>query len=350
MRAALEAGVERVVYTSSVATIKPHDDGTPADETRPLTPETAIGAYKRSKVVAERVVEEMVAREGLPAVIVNPSTPIGPRDVKPTPTGRIIVEAANGKMPAFVDTGLNLALSTTWRRAICWPCTGAASASATSWAARTCSCRACSPTSPASSGGSPRPCGCRGRRLSGGLRVRARRADHRQGAARDDRRHPDVALPHVLLRRQGAGRARYAAGPTATACPTPSPGSVRRDISDDNRYRGALRQGHPRRELSVASHLIHPRHRGPILDFYYYVRAGDDVADNAGLSPERKIALLDGLADALTAKGPDDPEAAPLRRSLAERGLPPRHALELLDAFRMDAHKTRYETWDELAH
>ncbi|AWB20567.1 NAD-dependent dehydratase [Methylobacterium currus] len=108
MRAALEAGVERIVYTSSVATIKPHDDGTPADETRPLTPETAIGAYKRSKVVAERVVEEMVAREGLPAVIVNPSTPIGPRDVKPTPTGRIIVEAANGKMPAFVDTGLNL--------------------------------------------------------------------------------------------------------------------------------------------------------------------------------------------------------------------------------------------------
>ena len=109
MQAALKEGLERVVYTSSVATIRPHDDGTPADETRPLTPETAIGAYKRSKVVAERVVEEMVARERLPAVIVNPSTPIGPRDVKPTPTGRIIVEAANGKMPAFVDTGLNLA-------------------------------------------------------------------------------------------------------------------------------------------------------------------------------------------------------------------------------------------------
>ncbi|GBU16664.1 MULTISPECIES: hopanoid-associated sugar epimerase [Methylobacterium] len=109
MEAALKAGVERIVYTSSVATIKPHDDGTPADETRPLTPETAIGAYKRSKVVAERVVEEMVARDGLPAVIVNPSTPIGPRDVKPTPTGRIIQEAAMGRMPAFVDTGLNLA-------------------------------------------------------------------------------------------------------------------------------------------------------------------------------------------------------------------------------------------------
>ncbi|MEH3144959.1 MAG: NAD-dependent epimerase/dehydratase family protein [Methylobacterium frigidaeris] len=109
MQAALAAGVERVVYTSSVATIRPHDDGTPADETRPLTPETAIGAYKRSKVVAERVVEEMVARDRLPAVIVNPSTPIGPRDVKPTPTGRIILDAAQGRIPAFVDTGLNLA-------------------------------------------------------------------------------------------------------------------------------------------------------------------------------------------------------------------------------------------------
>lgn len=104
MRAALEQGVERVVYTSSVATITPGHD-----ETRPLTPETAIGIYKRSKVLAERAVEEMIEREGLPAVIVNPSTPIGPRDVKPTPTGRVIVEAASGKMPGFVDTGLNLA-------------------------------------------------------------------------------------------------------------------------------------------------------------------------------------------------------------------------------------------------
>jgi dihydroflavonol-4-reductase len=106
MRAALAAGVERIVYTSSVATLLPDPAG-PADETRPARPEEAIGAYKRSKVVAERLVERMVA-EGLPAVIVNPSTPIGPRDVRPTPTGRIIVEAANGRMPAFVDSGLNL--------------------------------------------------------------------------------------------------------------------------------------------------------------------------------------------------------------------------------------------------
>ncbi len=104
MRAALQEGLERVVYTSSVATITPGHD-----ETRPLTPETAIGIYKRSKVLAERAVEEMVERDNLPAVIVNPSTPIGPRDVRPTPTGRVIVEAASGKMPGFVDTGLNLA-------------------------------------------------------------------------------------------------------------------------------------------------------------------------------------------------------------------------------------------------
>ena len=112
MRAALASGVERVVYTSSVATLgipKGQDPMAPADESAPLTEQTAIGAYKRSKVIAERLVERMVTEDGLPAVIVNPSTPIGPRDVKPTPTGRIIVEAATGKVPAFVDTGLNLA-------------------------------------------------------------------------------------------------------------------------------------------------------------------------------------------------------------------------------------------------
>ena len=107
MEAALAAGVERVVYTSSVATLKPRDGG-PVDESRAAAPDQVVGAYKRSKVVAERLVEDMVAKRGLPAVIVQPSTPIGPRDVRPTPTGRIIVEAANGRMPAFVDSGLNL--------------------------------------------------------------------------------------------------------------------------------------------------------------------------------------------------------------------------------------------------
>jgi dihydroflavonol-4-reductase len=106
MTSALAAGVERTVYTSSVATLGL--DTLPADETAPLEPAQAIGAYKRSKVVAEREVERLIAEAGLQAVIVNPSTPIGPRDVRPTPTGRIIVEAAAGRMPAFVDTGLNL--------------------------------------------------------------------------------------------------------------------------------------------------------------------------------------------------------------------------------------------------
>lgn len=108
MRAALAARVRRVIHTSSVATLGFRDDGRPSDESLQLGPDEAVGAYKRSKVIAERLVERMVAEDALPAVIVSPSTPIGPRDVKPTPTGRIIVEAASGRMPAFVDTGLNL--------------------------------------------------------------------------------------------------------------------------------------------------------------------------------------------------------------------------------------------------
>ena len=107
MAAALRAGVERVVYTSSVATLKARPGGEPSDETFPLDVKQAVGAYKYSKVAAERVVEAMVADQNLPAVIVNPSTPIGPGDVRPTPTGRIIIEAAAGRMPAYVDTGLN---------------------------------------------------------------------------------------------------------------------------------------------------------------------------------------------------------------------------------------------------
>jgi dihydroflavonol-4-reductase len=107
MEEALRAGLERIVYTSSVATLELRENAL-ADETRPLPADRAVGAYKKSKVIAERLVDDMIERAGLPAVIVNPSTPIGPRDVKPTPTGRIIVEAARGRMPGFVDTGLNL--------------------------------------------------------------------------------------------------------------------------------------------------------------------------------------------------------------------------------------------------
>lgn len=108
MTAALAAGVGRIVYTSSVAVLGLHDDGRPADETTYATLEEMIGPYKRSKFLAEAEVRRLVQDAGLPAVIVNPSTPVGPRDVKPTPTGRMIVEAASGHMPAFVDTGLNL--------------------------------------------------------------------------------------------------------------------------------------------------------------------------------------------------------------------------------------------------
>jgi dihydroflavonol-4-reductase len=108
MEEAMRAGVERVIYTSSVATIAVRSDGMAADESSPLREDQGIGAYKRSKIAAERLVEAMVAERGLAAVIVNPSTPIGPRDVRPTPTGRIIIEAAMGRIPAFIDTGLNL--------------------------------------------------------------------------------------------------------------------------------------------------------------------------------------------------------------------------------------------------
>ena len=107
MEEALRAGVERIVYTSSVATLE-LQDGSPAVETHRLPESKVIGPYKKSKVLAERLVEEMVKLHRLPAVIVNPSAPVGPRDVKPTPTGRIIVECACGHMPGYVDTGLNL--------------------------------------------------------------------------------------------------------------------------------------------------------------------------------------------------------------------------------------------------
>jgi dihydroflavonol-4-reductase len=108
MRAALKAGCRRVVHVSSVAALKPRTDGLPATEADAALPEEAIGPYKRSKTEAERLVIRLVAEAGLPAVIVNPSTPIGPRDRRPTPTGRIILEAARGRMPAYLPTGLNL--------------------------------------------------------------------------------------------------------------------------------------------------------------------------------------------------------------------------------------------------
>jgi dihydroflavonol-4-reductase len=107
LTAALEAGAERVVYTSSVATLGLVPGGS-ADEETPSSLDDMIGPYKRSKFAAEEVARELARKRGLPVVIVNPSTPVGPGDIKPTPTGRLIVEAARGQMPAFVDTGLNI--------------------------------------------------------------------------------------------------------------------------------------------------------------------------------------------------------------------------------------------------
>jgi len=107
LQAAARAGVKRMVHTSSVATLGLNADGTPADETTPSSLADMIGVYKRTKYLGEQVAREL-AQDGLPIVIVNPSAPIGPRDVKPTPTGRMIVDAAAGRIPAYVETGLNI--------------------------------------------------------------------------------------------------------------------------------------------------------------------------------------------------------------------------------------------------
>jgi dihydroflavonol-4-reductase len=108
LEAAIMAGkVERVVHTSSVGALGLKQDGSPADENTPVCLQDMVGHYKRSKFLAERTADEYV-RRGLDLVIVNPSTPVGPCDHKPTPTGKIIVDFLNGRMPAFLNTGLNL--------------------------------------------------------------------------------------------------------------------------------------------------------------------------------------------------------------------------------------------------
>ncbi len=107
LRAAQAAGAERIVYCSSVAALGLTVDGTPADETTPVDPAALISTYKRSKYEAEQAALEL-ARQGAPVVLVNPAAPVGPRDIKPTPTGRMILDAAAGRTPAYVDTGLNV--------------------------------------------------------------------------------------------------------------------------------------------------------------------------------------------------------------------------------------------------
>jgi dihydroflavonol-4-reductase len=107
LQAAARAGVAKVVYTSSVGALGLRPDGEPADEQTPVARAEVVGRYKKSKFDAERVAEAWAER-GLDVVIVNPSTPVGERDIKPTPTGQMIVDFVNGRLPAYVDTGLNL--------------------------------------------------------------------------------------------------------------------------------------------------------------------------------------------------------------------------------------------------
>ncbi|HZZ25844.1 MAG TPA: squalene synthase HpnC [Roseiarcus sp.] len=107
-------------------------------------------------------------------------------------------------------------------------------------------------------------------------------------------------------------------------------------------------KGHRDENFPVASWLLSEQRRAPILSFYRFVRAADDVADHPTLTPQTKLKLLDDLDDALTGRGTPANEAEPLRLALAEGGLSPRHALDLLKAFRLDARKSRYADWSEL--
>jgi hydroxysqualene synthase len=113
-----------------------------------------------------------------------------------------------------------------------------------------------------------------------------------------------------------------------------------------------LRSGKTHRDenFPVASWIIHPRHRALILAFYNFVRTADDIADHATLEANEKLRYLDLLEAELLGQGDTQPEAVKLRQALAERGMPPRHALDVLIAFRMDVTKLRYENWDEVIH
>lgn len=111
-----------------------------------------------------------------------------------------------------------------------------------------------------------------------------------------------------------------------------------------------LRSGKTHRDenFPVASWVIHPRHRGLILAFYNFVRTADDIADHAELGEKDKIAWLDLFESELLGQGDSQPEAVNLRKALAQRSMPPRHAVDVLKAFRMDVTKLRYETWDDV--
>jgi hydroxysqualene synthase len=119
-------------------------------------------------------------------------------------------------------------------------------------------------------------------------------------------------------------------------------------MTDASEWRSG--KGHRDENFPVASWIIHPRHRALILAFYNFVRTADDIADHATLNGDEKLSLLDLLEAELLGKGDSQIEAVNLRQALAGRGMPPRHALDVLIAFRMDVSKLRYETWDEVIH
>jgi dihydroflavonol-4-reductase len=108
VRAAARAGAERIVHCSSVAALGQVGDGSFATEATPTNEADFVGVYKRSKYLAETAVLELARKDGLPVVVVNPAAPIGPRDAKPTPTGKMVLDAASGRVPAYIDTGLNI--------------------------------------------------------------------------------------------------------------------------------------------------------------------------------------------------------------------------------------------------
>jgi len=202
LSAARTAGVTRIVYTSSVATIGIPSDGSPGDERTPVAESHMIGHYKRSKYLAEEVARD-AARTGMSVVIVNPSTPVGPGDIKPTPTGQLVLDAASGRMPAYVDTGLNIVHVDdvaaghllAFERDV-------ADDSRADRAPR----RARAPAQPSAV--------CRG--VARCLSCRRLRQNLGPQRPRDARRSAHVAQAHVLLERQGSQRAGV---PLASAPP-----------------------------------------------------------------------------------------------------------------------------------
>ena len=280
----------------------------------------------------------------------HPTAPIGPRDQKPTPTGRIIIEAASGRIPGFVDTGLNLVhvddVANGHLAALRFGKPGdhyilggqnVLLAEFLGQIAVMC--------------GRPPPKLRLPRPLLYPCAVAAE-VDGACDAARafpDHRRTAHVEAPDVLQFRESRTRSRLQ-GETLSRGARGGLGVVSRQwaiamtpdlpLEPSKTHRGE--------NFPVASMLIAPRHRAVILAYYRFARGADDVADSPSLSPDEKLALLDRFEATLTGRSDAIEAALPLRDALAARNLPPRHALDLLRAFRMDAVKRRYANWAEL--